>query len=75
MIQRSVKTREPLPAALHLIHLLITLVTCGIWLPGWITVAIIGKRTTTTVTPVWGVPEEFRVNGGIWRWDGQRWTA
>ncbi|SEF36164.1 hypothetical protein SAMN05421837_109321 [Amycolatopsis pretoriensis] len=75
MTPRTIKTREPLTAILHLIHLLITLATCGLWLPGWIAVTIIGKRTTTTVTPVWGLPEEFNVNGALWRWDGQRWVA
>jgi hypothetical protein len=33
----------------HPLHLVLTLVTCGMWAPFWIGAAIIGRRETVTV--------------------------
>lgn len=30
----------------HTLHLILTLFTCGLWLPVWVCVAVYGRRTT-----------------------------
>jgi len=38
----------------HLLHLVLTLLTCGLWLPVWILVAIFGRRSTAVATAAAG---------------------
>lgn len=41
----------------HVLHLVLTLITLGLWAPVWIVVAIVGKReTVVTQYPVQGGP-------------------
>lgn len=37
----------------HGLHVALTLITCGMWLPVWAVVAVIGRRTTVrSVAPI-----------------------
>lgn len=40
----------------HPLHLFLSLITFGCWLPVWFVVALVGRRETVTVSD----PEEFR---------------
>jgi hypothetical protein len=37
--------RVPLTAGQHILHLLLTIVTCGLWAPVWIVRGIQGNKT------------------------------
>jgi hypothetical protein len=41
----STTPREPLTASQHILHLLLSVVTCGLWLPVWAIRAIQGNGT------------------------------
>lgn len=48
-------TKEPVPTN-HILHLILTLVTCGFWAPVWLVIAIINANTDrTTTTRTYGV--------------------
>ncbi len=40
--------RQRMTTAQHILHLLISVITCGLWLPVWF---ILAHRSTRTVTP------------------------
>ena len=60
----SARQRQPLTTTQHIFHLLMTVFTCGLWLPVWF---ILAHRSTRTVTesaadpsapvPVWPPPD------------------
>lgn len=58
----DVTARQPMTTAQHILHLLISVITCGLWLPVWF---ILAHRSTRTVTagdpsvpmPVWLPPD------------------
>jgi hypothetical protein len=50
---RETWMRTPLTASQHILHLLLTVFTFGLWLPVWIMRAIQGNRTP--VTPPQGI--------------------
>jgi hypothetical protein len=41
----SAPIRVPLTASQHILHLLLSLVTCGLWIPVWAVRAIQGTKT------------------------------
>lgn len=45
-------TRKP---ANHVLHLFLTIITFGLWLPGWIIAAMVGRKETVT-THNWVAP-------------------
>lgn len=45
---RVTVTRVPLSAGSHLLHLILTCVTGGLWLPVWIIMALRGRKVTTS---------------------------
>lgn len=54
-------TRKP---ANHVLHLFLTIITFGLWLPGWIIAAMVGRKETVT-THNWVAPNlHYQVQGG-----------
>ena len=58
----SPATRPGLTTSQHILHLLLTVFTCGLWLPVWIILAIRSTRTVTPADPaapmpVWPPPD------------------
>lgn len=61
--------RQPLPppqqvttkrGANHVLHLIISVLTCGVWaITGWPIAALIGRRTTTTQQPPALPPQQY----------------
>lgn len=52
---QTVTTRR---GANHVLHLILTVCTCGLWaLTGWPIAAMIGRRTRTTATPLYAPPQ------------------
>jgi hypothetical protein len=48
-------SKTPVPTN-HVLHLILTLVSCGLWAPVWLVLAIINANTDrTTVTQTYGV--------------------
>jgi hypothetical protein len=45
LVRGSKPVRTPLTANQHILHLLLTVVTCGLWLPVWIVRAVQGNLT------------------------------
>lgn len=50
-------TRKP---ANHALHLFLTIITFGLWLPGWIIAAMVGRKETVT-TCNWVAPNLHQV--------------
>lgn len=44
----------------HPLHLILTLITCGMWAPVWIVVAAVGRRTTVTETGAYAPPRPLQ---------------
>lgn len=56
-------TRKP---ANHVLHLFLTVITFGLWLPGWIIAAMVGRKETVT-THNWVAPNlHHQVQGDPW---------
>lgn len=68
----------------HALHLVLTLATCGLWLPVWAVSAVVGRRETVTVEDpeayggpwsycppgVWTANQNVIEHGGaVWRWN------
>jgi hypothetical protein len=48
-------SKQPVPTN-HILHLILTLISCGLWAPVWLLVAIINANTDrTTTTQTYGV--------------------
>lgn len=56
MKRKRLGGREPLRTNQHILHLLLTVFTCGLWLPVWIILAVRGNQVPpdpAAPMPVW----------------------
>lgn len=65
MSTQRVTTRR---GANHGLHLALSIITFGLWVPVWLIVAMVGRRETTTLQ---GIPPQYTQRGGQYVWDPQ----
>jgi hypothetical protein len=53
----SAASRPGLTTVQHILHLLISVFTCGLWIPVWIYLAVRTDRTVTPADPAAPMPE------------------
>lgn len=41
----------------HTLHIIMSIFTCGLWLPVWAVAAMMGRKTVTQVTPPPAAPQ------------------